>query len=181
MDILHNRVVAVFLCALVVAASSVAGGGVTLGQLRAQTEAVFTLGSQGGAGIQADLNEIAAQSFNITAIAGRYLQQDYPGIRRVFEARDALHSARSPREKHRAAEEIVGAANMLRSTLDSLELSVQDQNLLASCVAEINSRLILIASSPYNQAALSFNQTLGRFPANILGRAAGIRPLELFE
>jgi len=181
MDALHNRVVAVILCALIVAASSVVGGGMTLGQLRAQTEAVFTLGSQGGAGIQADLNEIAAQSFNITVIAGRYLQPDYPGILRVHGARHALNDAGSPREKHRAVQEVLGAANMLRSTLDSLDLSVQDQNLLASCMVEINSRLVLIASSPYNQAAFSFNQTLGRFPANILGRAAGIRPLELFE
>ena len=181
MNVFQNRAVAVIVCVLVVAASSVAGAGFSLGALRSQTQAVFTLGESGGSGIQGDLNEISAQAFNITVIAGRYLPPDYAGITRVHQKRDALSSAASPRQKHRAAEELIVAANMLRLTLDSLALSTQDQNLLASCMAEINSRAMLISASGYNQAALSFNQTLERFPANILGRAAGVRPLELYE
>ena len=181
MDILQNRFVAAVLAVLIVVVSSVVGGGATLSALRAQTEAVFTLGEAGGAGIQGDLNEIAAQAFNITVIAGRYLQPDYSGIVNVLEKRDALHRAATPRENHRAAEELLFATHVLRTTLDGLELSVQDQNLLASCVVEINSRLSLIANNPYNQSALHFNQTLERFPANLMGAAAGIRPLELYE
>lgn len=178
MDVLNNRAVAAILCALVIAVSSVVGAGASLSGLRRQTEAVF---SSPRVGIQGDLNEISAQAFNITVIAGRYLPPDYAGITRVHQKRDALSSAASPRQKHRAAEELIVAANMLRLTLDSLALSTQDQNLLASCMAEINSRAMLISASGYNQAALSFNQTLERFPANILGRAAGVRPLELYE
>ncbi|MCL2578994.1 MAG: hypothetical protein FWE32_03065 [Oscillospiraceae bacterium] len=181
MDILNNRVVAGLLCVVMVVASSVVGGGATLGSLRGQTAAIFTLGQSGAPGIQSDLNEIAAQSFNVTVIAGRYLQEDYTGIVQVLNSRDALLSAAGPREKHRAAGELVAATNMLRTTLDGLDLSAQDQNLLASCVVEINSRLMLIAGSGYNQSALYFNHTLERFPANILGRAARVSPLELYE
>lgn len=181
MELLHNRMIAAFLCLLIVLASSVLGGGATLASLRSQTAAVFTLGQSGNPGIQSDLNEIAAQSFNISVIAGRYLQADYPGILALLDRREALQSAVSPREKHRAAEELVFAAHMLRTTLDGLDLSAQDQNLLASCMVEINARLSLIADSSYNQAALYFNHALDRFPANLLGRAAGVAPLELYE
>jgi len=181
MELLNNRVIAAFLCALIILASSILGGGATLGSLRSQTAAVFTLGQSGSPGIQSDLNEVAAQSFNISVIAGRYLQEDYPGILAVLERRDALQAAVSPREKHRAAEELVFATHMLRTTLEGLDLSPQDQNLLAACVVEINARLSLISTGGYNQAALYFNNALERFPASILGRAAGITPLELYE
>ena len=178
MDVLNNRAVAAILCALVIAVSSVVGAGTSLGTIRRQTEATF---SCAGMGIQGDLNDISAQAFNITVIAGRYLQQDYAGIADVHAKRDALNSAVTPREKNRAAEELLVAVNMLRRTLESLELSTQDRHLLDACMVEINSRVMLISASGYNQAALRFNQTLERFPANILGRAAGVRPLELYE
>ena len=178
MDVLNNRAVAAILCALVIAVSSVVGAGASLSGLRRQTEAVF---SSPRVGIQGDLNEISAQAFNITVIAGRYLQQDYIGVTSVHAKRDALIHAATPRENHRAAEELLVAVNMLSRTLESLELSAQDRDLLASCLIEINSRVAFISASGYNQAALRFNQTLEQFPANILGRASGVRPLELYE
>ena len=181
MSILHNRFIAGVLALLIVAVSSVVGVGVTLGALRAQTQAVFTLGTQGVPGIQSDLGEIVAQAFNLTQIASRYLQTDYPAVASVLERRDALQRASTPREKNRAAEELVASVVVLRHTLEGLELSAQDQNLMSMVVVEINSRLVLIGNNPYNSAALGFNQKLERFPANILGRIAGIRPLELYE
>jgi len=181
MGMLHNRAVAVLVALLVVVASSVFGAGLTLGQMRAQTQAVFTLGAGGVPGIQSDLAEISAQAFNMTQIAGRYLQPDYAGVVRVLESRDALQRADTPREMRRATEEILGSTNALRNTLEHLDLSEQDQNLLAMVAIDINSRATLISQNPYNAAAHNFNQTLERFPANIFGRAVGIRPLELFE
>ena len=178
MDLLNNRAIAAVLCALVIIVSSVVGAGASLGSLRRQTEAVF---SSAGVGIQGDLNEISAQAFNLTVIAGRYLQQDYIAVASVHTKRDALNQAATPREKHLAAEELLVAANMLSHTLGSLELSEQDRSLLDACMVEINSRVALISASGYNQSALRFNQALERFPANILGRATGVRPLELYE
>jgi len=181
MDILHSRALAIVLCAILIVAASFVGGGATLGALRGQTEAIFTLGDSDGMSIQGDLNEISAQAFNITRIAERYLPHDYAGIVSVRQQRDALGNAATIREKQRVTEELLVAVNMLTATLDSVEMSTQSQHLLSSCEREIGSRLTLIAASGYNQAAMSFNQALNRFPANILGRAAGVRPLELFE
>ena len=184
MEALHNRVIAGFLCLLIIIASSALGVVSTLAPMRAQVTELFRVGEGRLPGVAADLNEIAAQSHNLTVIAGRYLAPDYPATVRVHEARDNLTRAMqgqfSPREKRSANNELVGAAQALHSTLSGLELSEQDQNLMATVMAEISSRMTLISRSPYNQAAFSFNESLSRFPANILGRPF-IRPLELFE
>ena len=184
MDVLHNRVIAGFLCLLIIIASSALGVVSTLGPMRAQVTGLFHVGERRAPGVATDLNEISAQAFNLTVIAGRYLAPDYPAIVRVTQARDNLNRAMqgqfSPREKRSANNELVGAAQALHSTLSGLELTDQDQNLMATVMTEISSRMTLISQSPYNQAAFNFNQSLSRFPANILGRPF-IRPLELFE
>ena len=185
MDALQNRVVAGFLCLLIIVVSSGVGVASTLLPLRTQVTGLFHVGDRSGPGIAGDLNAIGAQAHNLTVIAGRYLAPDYPATARVLDARERLDFAMrgefSPREARRAKDELVGAAQALHSTLSGLELSDQDQNLMASVMAEISSRSGLIGQSSYNQAALSFNQSLTRFPANILGPATGVRPLELFE
>ena len=185
MDALQNRVIAGFLCLLIVIVSSVLGVASTLVPMRNQTTELFRAGESGAPGISGDLSEIAAQAFNLTVIAGHYLAPDYPATVRVLEARDnltrAIQGGFSPQEMRRANDELIGAAQALHSTLGGLELSDQDQNLMASVMAEISSRVNLIGQSPYNRAAFNFNRSLGRFPANILGPVAGVRPLELFE
>ena len=178
---LHNKIIAGLICFALMATSSVVGGALTLGQMRAQAQSVFYIGQGPAMGIPGDLNEISAQAHNITVIAQRYLADDYPALTRVHDARSYLQRARNPRENYRATHELLTATHALRATLDTLDLSTQDQNLLAGAIAEINNRLTLINAAPYNQAAFRFNQALDRFPANIFGSAAGIRPLELFE
>ena len=178
---LNNRVVAVLISLVVVVTSSVLGTALTLGQMRAQAQSTFYIGQGGSPGIPGDLNEISAQAHNITVIAQRYLADDYPALTRVHSARSYLQLARTPRESYMATGELLAATHALRATLDTLDLSPQDQNLLAGAVADINNRLMLVNAAPYNQAAFRFNQALGQFPANIFGPAAGIRPLELFE
>ena len=184
MEALHNRVIAGFLCLLIIITSSVVGVISTLGPMRAQVTELFHVGERRAPGVATDLNEIAAQAHNLTVIAGRYLVHDYPAVVRVHGARDdltrAVQGQFSPRRIHSANSELVSAAQALHSTLSVLELTEQDQNLMATVMAEISSRMTLISRSPYNQAAFNFNQSLSRFPANILGRPF-IRPLELFE
>ena len=185
MDILQNRIVAGFLCLLIIIVFSVVGVASTLMPMRAQVTELFHTGERGAPGVASDLSEISAQAFNLTVIAGRYLAPEYPGTARVLNARENLTQSMqgrfSPREMRRAKDELIGAAQILESSLNGLELTAQDQNLMATVMVEINSRSNLISQSSYNQAAFAFNQSLGRFPANILGPAAGVRPLELFE
>jgi len=184
MDALQNRVIAGFLCLLLVIAASVAGVASTLLPMRNQVTELFRVGERSAPGIAVDLREIAVQAHNLTVVAGRYLAADYPALTRVHVAGQSLTMAMqgrfSPGEMRRASDELVGAAQALHATLSVLELSDQDQNLAATVMAEINSRVGLISQNTYNQAALSFNRSLTQFPANIMGPIAGVRPLELF-
>ena len=184
MDTLQNRIVAGFLCLLIILASSVVGVASTLMPMRSQVSGLFYDGTRENPGIARDLREISVQAFNLTVVAGRYLAPGYPATSRVLEARNdldrAMHS-QSPREMRRAKDALVGATQALHSTLSGLELTSQDEYFMLSLMADISSRISLIGQSPYNQSAVVFNQALTRFPANILGPAAGVRPLELFE
>jgi len=182
MDVLQNRIIAGFLCLLIIIASSVVGVASTLAPMRAQAQRVFYVGEgRGSPGISGDLSVISAEAHNVTVIAGRYLVADYPAITRVHQARSDLQLATGPQARYQVTQELISATHTLRATLDGLELTDQDQNLLAGCMAEIQGRASLIDNNRYNQVAFGFNQSLTRFPANILGPAAGIRPLELFE
>ena len=180
MDILHNKVLALLISLAVIAVFSVVGGGATLTEMHATTLNTFHTG-----GITGDVAEVAAQAHNITVIAGRYLPHDYPGLTDLNAARSAALSALnfggSPREIYTAYRWMLASSHALRSTLDGMGLSLQDQNLLAGCIAEIHNRVILIENSPYNLAAFRFNNELRRFPASVFVRIFGIAPLELFE
>ena len=187
MDALHNRVIAGFLCLLIIITSSVLGVVSTLMPMRAQVIELFHIGERRTPGIVSDLNEISAQAFNLTVIARRYIAPgdfEYYNITWVLHARDDLAAAMqgsfSPREIRDAHDNLISMAHVLNFELSRMELSDQDQNLMAAIMAEISSRMSLISQSPYNQAAFNFNQSLSRFPANILGRPFA-RPLELFE
>ncbi|MCL2857412.1 MAG: LemA family protein [Oscillospiraceae bacterium] len=197
MDALQNRVIAGFLCLLIIAVSSVVGVASTLGPMRTQAQRVFYIGEgRSNPGISVDLNVILAEAHNVTVIAERYLggttaivdgqeySVDNSGVVLVYavhEARANLQQATGPQATYRATQELVAATRALRSVLDSTQLSDQDRNLLAGCMAEIDNRMALLNNNQYNQVAFNFNQALTRFPANILGPLAGVRPLELFE
>lgn len=182
MEALHNRGVALILCVAMVALACVAGTGVSLRQLREQSELTFTLGAAGdGRGIQYDLGELAAQCYNITVIASRYLPATDANIAGVLEKREALLAADSPKEKHRANQEMLAAANVLRHTLDVLDLDTQDKTLLEQCAVNISTTQSLIENSGYNAAATYYNRSLGSFPANLFGSLTGVKPLELYE
>ena len=182
MDALQNRVIAGVLCLLIIMVSSVVGVASTLMPMRTQAQRAFYIGEgRRNTGIGGDLSAISAEAYNVTVIAGRYLAAGYPAIDRVHVARSNLQQATGPRANYQAIQELVSATNALHAVLDNLELTDQDRNFLAGCTAEINSRVMLIGNNRYNQVAFNFNQALARFPSNILGPLAGVRPLELFE
>jgi len=177
MGILQNRLVAIILCAVMVMGASFVGSGISLRTLRAQSEAVFELG-----GLQRDLSEIAAQSYNVTVIAGRYMPQNSPDVALVLQKRDDLiNNAATPGKKSLVAGELTGAVTALRHTLEMLDLSDSDRDMLQKCKVNIDSRLSTIDNSRYNESAASFNRALGSFPANFLGPLTGVTPLELYK
>ncbi|MGI6403477.1 MAG: LemA family protein [Oscillospiraceae bacterium] len=182
MEVLHNKGVALLLCLLMIACSCLLGAGTSLRQLRRQTQDVFLLGSDGGGmGVSHDLRELAAQSYNLTVLAKPYLPQNDRAVATVLERREALLQATSPKESHRAAQELATSAKLLAGTLQAMELNQQDQTLLQKTLINLDNTLGLLATNDYNPAAARFNRVLSEFPSNILGPVTGVRPLELYE
>lgn len=182
MEVFQKRPVAIALCIIMILLASILGAGGSLRTLREQTEAAFSLGLDGsGKGIKYDLGEIAAQAYNMTVVAGRYLPETDANITGVLSKREELQLAQSPKELHRLCGELVAATTVLQSTLEVLELSAQDWALVQKCAVSIQSSLDLISRSGYNEAATSYNRALRSFPGGTLGRLTGVAPLELYE
>ncbi len=184
MQLLQKRGVALLVCALMILAACLLGPAASLRRLRAQSEELFSLGPAGdGRGIQYDLNDMSAQCHNITVIAGRYLAEDDDVVAAVRGGREALAQAQGPRQKRAAAEELRGAATLLRAKLEGLALDEQDRTLLLTCVEQINSaqRLIDINMGNYNAGAAHYNRMLRGFPIALLAPLTGAEPLELYE
>jgi len=102
-------------------------------------------------------------------------------ISAVRKNRDTLAQAETPGQKYEAAQNLLQAVTELYTYMGSLPLSESDQKFRNSLYADINSHNIIISRSTYNQHAREFNNTLKRFPANILGTLTFVRPLELYE
>lgn len=178
----ENRALAVIICIVLVFASALVGTGVSLGAYREQCYASFKDGiSAADAGIQRDLNEIAAQSYNITVVAGHYLPSTDANITGVLDKREALAAAETPREKYRAMTELEAAVTVLTNTLKVFEVNAQDGEQLQKCLVSLDSARRTVKNSGYNAVAATFNQTLNRFPASFFGGIFGVKPLELFE
>lgn len=180
MQAMHKRPVALLFCAAMILLSVLLGGRASLLDLRAAAEDVF-YDDPARYGIQYDLAEIQAQSFNLTVVAGRYPQSDGLLADAVLEYRDHLEQAQSPRGKYRAAQALAAAARQLGQELQTAELSDQDRTLVQKCLLEIDSRQRTIQNSGYNQAAMQYNRALGQFPASLIRTLTGVQPLELYE
>ncbi len=182
MEALHNKGVALLLCLLMIVGSCLLGAGTGLRQLRRQTQEVFVLGKDGsGLGVQRDLQELASQGYNMTVIARRYLPEDDAALAAVAGQQEALLAAATPKEKHRAAQELTASAKLLAATLEATELNTEDQNFLQQVLVDLSNTQRMLAGNDYNPSAAQFNRVLSGFPANILGPVTGVHPLELYE
>lgn len=182
MEALQNKGVALLLCLLMIAGSCLLGAGTGLRQLRRQTQEVFVLGSDGsGLSLQRDLQELASQGYNLTVIARRYLPEQDGAVATVARQQEVLLAATTPKEKHRAAQELTASAKLLASTLEAMELNAEDHNLMQQVLVDIENTQQMLAGNDYNPSAAYFNRVLSSFPANILGPVTGVRPLELYE
>lgn len=181
MTILNNARFAILLTALVVLASTLSGAASSLGELRGEAERGFySAGANDNTGIQYNLDRIEANCQNLVAVAQRYMGEDNGDIAAAKRGIEELQAARAPSEKKLAAADLVMSARYLAGRLEDKGLSEGDRAYIGECVGNILAHEDAMSKSGYNKAALEFNDTLSRFPANALGRLTGIKPLELF-
>ena len=178
MDRLQHRTGAVIICLIMIALASVLGAGITLREMREQSAASFQLPE-----FQQDIVDLSGECANIISISRNYLPDDHEDVLQVRQRQDELSRAQSPREKGRAVNELVDATHRLHGTLRGQSgFTDADNDIAHARMLDIDQRQATIARyNPYNQNAAYFNRELSRFPANILGPVAGVRPLELYE
>ena len=176
-----NSGFATVLTVLIVICSILSGAARSLGGLRTEAEEFFTGGADGGKGIEHDLERIVANSYNLVTIARRYFENDNVVLAAVVNNRVALMEADSPKEKHHAAVNLIFSARFLAAEIKETDIKLSDIDYAEECIVNIIASEKVISISGYNQAARAFNETISRFPANILRLLVGIGPLELYE
>ena len=182
MKFFQSRTAAILIAVVLMAASLVIGGKLSLAPQRAEVEAVFTEASDGsGKGIQYDLDERVAEAYNLIAVAKRYLNADDTLITAVSDAISAIVMAKGPSDKYDANMQLTSACSALYTKLASMQLSASDQEYNEGIKAELNSHNQIIGHSDYNELASEFNIMLAKFPTSIIGSLSGVHMLELFE
>ncbi|MCL1849437.1 MAG: LemA family protein [Clostridiales bacterium] len=182
MDILKKNSIAAFAMVMMILAGTLIGSHNSLVSLRDKAAGVFVIGARGdGIGIQGDLRERDNAAYNMVVIARKYLPEDNALIQNVLNARKALDSASSVRQKAAADRELAIAVKDLYDVLSGMALSDQDARYPQRLYTDFYSRGETISHDPYNQTAAEFNRILAGFPAGVLGGLTGIQPLELFQ
>jgi hypothetical protein len=182
MTYIKKRNIAIWITVGIICFSILFGTRSSLTELRQDALEIFYQGEKrDGKGIDSDLEYISAQCYNLTVVAGRYLDPADGNITGVLDYREKLSEADTPGSKFREKENLLQAALNLYDVLGGLELSEKDQYYRESVPVNIESRQRIISHSSYNQKAQRFNRSMEAFPANILGRMVLVKPLELYE
>jgi len=149
---------------------------------RSRVESAFLNGVEGdGFSIGNDLNIRVGESLNLITIAKRYLDGNDPAIRAVQEACDRLNESDDPSDMFDANQRLTEACTALSDKLAGLPLSEKDEKYRLGIVDELKSRNDTISHDGYNDLAEKFNARLESFPANILSRLTGVKPISLFQ
>lgn len=182
MKYLKNRKIAIGITSFAVLFSILLGAHLSLTKIRDEALLIFYNGEKmDGKGIQSDLEYIADQCYDLTVVAGRYMDKEDKRIKEVLANLDLINNAVTPRDKYQAKEKLIEATMNLYENLDSMDMEERDLYYRGSFPANVESRQLIISHNSYNENALSFNNCLKRFPANVLSKITFVRPLELYE
>lgn len=177
MESFKDRKIAVFLMIIMIVLGTVLGGHRSLAKLYKTAENVFFDKEYG---IQRDLNDRFEASMNLAKISEKYPSLDRKYINDVKDASNKLKNAETIKEKSQANSELDAAVFVLYNELGNQKLSSQDEKYRTSLYGTFNSYGDTISHNSYNNIARKFNDTLNKFPANLLGRLTGIQELDTF-
>lgn len=182
MTYIKKRNIAIWITVGIVCFSILFGTRSSLTELRQDALEIFYQGEKrDGKGIDSDLEYMSDQCYNLTVVAGRYLDPADKNITKVLDYREKLSEADAPGSKFREKESLLQAAMNLYDVLGGVELSEKDRYYRESFPVNIESRQRIISHSSYNRKAQQFNLCMEEFPAKILGRIVFVKPLELYE
>lgn len=185
MKLLNNKGLSILLMVALIIAGFWLGGYRSLHSLYGKAEAVFFHGEDNdGICIANDLSERAAAATNLVTVARKYSQNGAEDLQTACTAvSDAVAQLQAVgtdiAECLIADKELEACVELLYRALTQTQeetgLTEKDEAYRQRLYAEFQSRGDTISHDPYNRYAESYNQTLQRFPANLL---AAVTPIE---
>ncbi len=188
MRLSENRVIAWIVLVLAVLFSVSFSGGGAMKNMRFGTEQIFTDGAQkDGLSINRDLDVRADKAYVMVSIAKKYLAADNASLVAADQAcQELTDSSKLPADqrlagRHTANTKLTRAIEDLYSTLEQTSMTEADKSNVYSAYKEIKSRADTISRDMYNSEARTFNESISKFPANLVAGFTGVKPLQLFE
>ena len=154
-------------------------GGWKLESKRTSVQNYFFDGKNGFS-IANDINVRRECGYNLLTI-GERVKADPKKITALKDAISVSHDAMTVREYFEANTALTNAFDSLYSHLLNSDISQEDKRLSAKQSDEFESREKTIQKDLYNEKALAFNETIAKFPANLIAILSGINRVELFR
>ncbi len=178
----ENRTIAWAVLAVVVLLSISLSGGKAMKDMRVEAQQVFFDGAQkDGLSINRDLDVRADKAYQLTSIASKYYGASDRVLVEAQQACQQLTDAKDIPDRHAANTRLTRAVEDLYTELEKANLSEDDKQNAYSAYKEVKSRADTISRDMYNSEARKFNDSISRFPANIISDFTGVDELQLFE
>ncbi len=178
-NILKNRTFAVIICALLVFMGIFMGVRRPIGNMKEDALEHF-YGNDGITGIKNDLDTKVETAYSLMSIAKKYMDEDETVITNLVDACEEVKKSDSPEEAYEANLKMDGCYGKLKATLDGMKLSSKDKDYNYSLLAQYNSSDLVILHNEYNSLAGKVNETLSKFPTNILSKLAFVGKMEIY-
>lgn len=175
MNFKENRLLAWILVVVVMIASVIISGNISLSSQRRKVMNSFY------ETMDKDLNTKSSYADNLSGIASRYIDRNSEYILNMDHARNLLAKATTPKEKYDVSLALTNAASSLYDILGTMELTATDDRLRRSNYADIIAVDDILKRSGFNEQVDEFNEQLERFPASLIASITNIDKAEYFR
>ena len=129
------------------------------------------------------IGTLVAQGHNMGVMLGRTLDDEASVMQSLREATALLEAHNDPATPNlsTAATVFVAFINDIGRKSDELGISDEDMVQINYIIGTANGSYSSLATRTYNEKVDVFNQTLGTFPANVIGGVRGVNPLDRFD
>lgn len=178
----YNKTIAIIVFAAVVLVSVTLSGGSALAKERTQVESKFYEGMQGDSlGIYNDVRARIDAAQNMVTVAQKSLGSEDALLLEIQDLQSKMLNEGSIGELFKLDYTLETKVKLLFAKEDTLSLNETDARLFEKQYYEFLSRGQTISHDGFNTSAQQYNLQLDNFPANLISKAYGIKPIEYFR
>lgn len=179
---MYNRPLALLLTVPVVLLSVLLSGGGHLASEKTKIEQFFFSGVDAdGYGIAKDLVTRAEAAYNMAVLLEDALGKEDGDVAAVYTLHKEMQAEERVSLLYGLDQQLQGHVQSLEGRLGGLSLSEETQRLFQRQYADFASFGHTIKQNTYNFQADAFNQRLLAFPANLISKLYGVKPIEAFR